>query len=285
MKAKNKLFIYIFITFLISFSIQCGKPDLPADTKLFLVGMSPGDPDLITLRALNVIKAADVVVCFEKSRDKYSESIKGKHLISAPHGFWRNYGKKLSDLKGENRSWEEEISKKRDAFIKQVRDAVAEGKIVAVLTSGDPLIYGPWAWILEEFEDLDPYVVPGLSCFNAAHAAIGKSPTINPSTKSVILTSNDWPGKTDTIDKVAKLNTSMALFTMRAELDFYLNQLRKGYALNTPVAIVVQAGYKDKERVITGTLGNIKERIKGKDLPFEYMIYIGDFITYNQKRK
>jgi precorrin-4 methylase len=49
------------------------------------------------------------------------------------------------------------------------------------------------------------------------------------------------------------------------------------------VAIVMNAGYKDKEKVVTGTLGDITDRMKDVKRPFEYMIYIGDFITYRHK--
>jgi len=282
MKFRRNIFIAVVFIALSCLATGCMQAKLPADTKLFLVGMGPGDPDLITVRALNVIKGADVIVCFEKSRDKYATVIGSKTTIAAPHGFWHNYGKKISDIK-DSKAVEQEkaIATKREAFIKEVRSLVAEGKVVAVLDSGDPMVYGPWAWILEEFEDMNPSVVPGLSCFNAANAAMKKSPTISASTKSVILSANDWKGKKDTIDKLAKVGASMALFTMRAEFDYFIEKLKAGYPLDTPVAIVMHAGYKDKEKVVTGTLGNISGKIK--DRPFEYMIYIGDFITYKQK--
>ena len=222
--------------------------------------MGPGDPDLISIRAVNVIKAADVVVCFERSVKKYSEFIDGKKTIGAPHGFWHNYGKKLSELKGKAAESEKETAPKRDAFIKQVRDLVAQGKVVAILDSGDPMVYGPWNWTLEEFEDLNPCVVPGMSCFNAANAALKKSPTNSKDTKSVILSANDWAGKKDTIDKLGKLGASMALFTMKAEFDFFIGKLKKAYPATTPVAVVMSAGYKGKEKIITGTLATSRKR-------------------------
>jgi len=40
---------------------------------------------------------------------------------------------------------------------------------------------------------------------------------------------------------------------------------------------VLYAGYKDKERVITGTFEDIYEKIKNIQLPFEYLVYVGDF--------
>jgi precorrin-4/cobalt-precorrin-4 C11-methyltransferase len=45
------------------------------------------------------------------------------------------------------------------------------------------------------------------------------------------------------------------------------------------------AGYKGKERVITGILKDIGRKISKTELPFEYLIYIGDFITYREKKK
>ncbi|MBN2079074.1 MAG: tetrapyrrole methylase [Spirochaetes bacterium] len=284
MKQRIKLVASCFIIIAAICAGGCGRTELPANTRLFLVGMGPGDPDLVSVRALNVIRAADIVVYLEGAKEKFHDVTGGKEVIAVPYGFWRNYGKDPSALPDADARKEREIAPIRNEFIRRVRDAAARGKVIAILDSGDPLIYGPWAWILEEFDDLEPSVVPGISCFNAAHAAMKKSPTISGSTKSVILTSKDWPGKTDTIEKIAKHGASMALFTMRADFDFFLERLKAGYPLHTPVAIVLHAGNKKKEKVITGTLGTISEKIRDTRLPFEYLIYIGDFITYRQKR-
>jgi precorrin-4 methylase len=279
---SGKIFTTALILTMVFFVTACGKTQMPSDTKLFLVGMGPGDADLITIRALDVISGADVIVCFEKSQKRYEPVISKKKVITAPHGFWHNYGRKIEHISDPKEAQnEKEIAPKRDEFIKEIRSLTSSGKTVAVLDSGDPLVYGPWAWILEEFEDLNPYVVPGLSSFNAANAAMKKPPTNSASTKSVILSANDWKGKKDTIDKLSKMGATMALFTMRAEFDYFIDKLKAGYPLDTPVAVVMHAGYKDKEKVITGTLGDIKSRIK--EPPFEYMIYIGDFITYKYK--
>ncbi len=158
-----------------------------------------------------------------------------------------------------------------------------QGKVVAILDSGDPLIYGPWAWCLEEFEDLNPVVVPGVSCFNAANAALRRGVTNAPKTKSVILTANDWPGKTDTVENLSVHQATMVIFTMRAEFDYFIEKLKTHYPPETPVAVVEYAGYQDKETVIQGTLGTIRQKLDPKSLPFEYLIYVGDFLTYRQK--
>lgn len=256
----------------------------PPSTRLYLVGVGPGDPDLITLRALDVIRRAQVVFCTQWIREKFGPQLEGKEVLD---GYWRlfpYYGEDPARLPAEQRAEAQRLAQRRKEFTARVRQAVAEGKTVAILDHGDPLIYGPWEWCLEEFEDLRPVVVPGLSAFNAANAALGKGVTSAESTKAVILTSMDWPGKTDTIDKLAVHRSTMVLFTMRADLPELIAKLRAGYPPETPVAIVKYAGYAQKEEVVRGKLGTILDQIRGERLPFEYLLYVGDFLEHRYKK-
>ena len=253
-------------------------------TKFYLVGVGPGDPDLITLRAVNVIRQSDVIFCFKRLGEKFPEYLDGKEVVDRYGLLFRYYGQDPAEFQGDRRRQCEEVTEKRNRFIAEVRRAIGQEKTVAVLDSGDPLIYGPWAWCLEEFEDLDPVVVPGVSCFNAANAALRRSITSSEETKSVILTAADWPGKTDTIDKLAVHGSTMALFTMKTEFEAFIRKLSVNYPPETPVAIVKYAGYAGKEAVIRGKLGTILQQIGDERLPFEYMIYVGDFLTYRDKK-
>jgi len=249
-----------------------------------LVGVGPGDPDLITVRAISAIRKADLVFCMESIRTKFAEYLEGKEVI---HGYWRlfpYYGQDPLTLEGDERRQCEATAGKRNEFIGLVRRAVGEGKTVAIIDSGDPLIYGPWAWCLEEFEDLNPVVVPGLSCFNAANAALRRGITTSENTKSVILTAADWMGKEDTIDKLSVHRTTMVLFTMRTEFKEFIGKLSINYPPETPVAVVKHAGYAGKEEVVQATLGTILDRVGPDKLPFEYLIYVGDFLTHRYKK-
>ena len=267
-------------------SRQAAAAEAPApSTQLYLVGVGPGDPDLVTVRALKVMKQADMLFCSDRIKEKFPAEFDGKEVLG---GYWRlfpYYGQDLTQLEGDERREAEALATKRNEFIAKVRAAVEQGKTVAIVDSGDPLIYGPWAWCLEEFEDLRPVVVPGVSCFNAANAALRRGVTSGERTKSVILTAADWPGKTDTIDKLAAHGSTMALFTMRTDFEEFIKKLSINYPAETPVAIVIQAGYADKEQVIEGTLGTILNQVGQKDLPFEYMIYVVDFLTYRYKKE
>ena len=206
--------------------------------------------------------------------------MKGKEVY---YDYWRLfpcYGHEPSEFEGEERRECEAITQKRNEFIALVRQAVALGKTVAMLDGGDPLVYGPCAWSLEEFEDLNPIVVPGVSCFNAGNAALRRGVTTSDRTKSVILTAADWIGAEDTIEKLSVHQSTMVLFTMRTEFREFIEKLSINYPPETPIAIVKYAGYADKEEVIESTLGRVLAEIGEERLPFEYLIYVGDFLTH-----
>jgi len=261
--------------------------NLPAaeteSTRLYLVGVGPGDPDLITLRAIAVIQQSQLIFCSDGIEQKFASHLQGKEVVT---GYWRlfpYYGKDPSQLQGEERQECEQIAARRREFIARVRQAAAGRKTVAILDHGDPLIYGPWAWCLEEFEDLHPVVVPGVSSFNAANAALAKGITTSERTKSIILTSTDWPGKTDTIERLSTHGSTMVLFTMRAEFPEFIKKLSVNYPPQTPVAVVKHAGYREKQEVVRGTLGTIVAQVGPDGLPFEYLIYVGEFLTYRYR--
>lgn len=254
-------------------------------TQLYLVGVGPGDPDLITLRAIETIKRADIIFCMESLKERFSEYMQDKQVI---HGYWRLfpfYGQNPEDLEGAQRAEAEKLAVRRNEFIALVRQAVADGKTIAIVDSGDPLIYGPWAWTMEEFEDLQPVVVPGISAFNAGNAALRRGITNSDFTNSVILTAADWEGKTDTIERLSTHRTSMALFTMRTEFEEFIRKLAINYPADTPLAVVKFAGYADRQQVIQATVGTILEKVGQDDLPFEYMIYVGDFLTFRYRKE
>jgi precorrin-4/cobalt-precorrin-4 C11-methyltransferase len=255
----------------------------PVSSRLYLVGVGPGDPDLITLRAIDTIKKADVVFCMESLSKKFEAYMQGKQVV---HGYWRLcpfYGQNPEDLEGEERRQAEEMAVKRNEFIKMVRQAIDAGKTIAIVDSGDPLIYGPWSWCLEEFEDLAPVVVPGVSAFNAGNAALRRGVTTSDNTKSVILSAADWLGKTDTIERLSVHQTTMVLFTMRTEFEEFVRKLAVNYPPDTPLAVVKYAGYAGQEEVIHATVGTILERVGQDRLPFEYLIYVGDFLKHRYK--
>ncbi|WP_319408300.1 SAM-dependent methyltransferase [uncultured Desulfosarcina sp.] len=245
--------------------------------KFYLVGVGPGDPDLITLRGLKVIESADLIFAHQRLKDKFQDILAGKNVLTGYHRLFPFHGKKCTDVTETESSRErmscEEYHQKQAEFAALVRTAVAEGKTVAVLDSGDPLVYGPCSWSLTELSDLDTEVVPGLSCFNAANAALKAGVTEGRASHSVILASG-W-----SVEEMAVHQSTMVLFTMRTEFKKFIDSLSNHYPSDTPVAIVFSAGYADRERVMHGTLGTILEQMGTGRPPFEYLLYVGDFLA------
>ncbi len=246
---------------------------------LYLVSVGVGDADLITVRAINTIKKSDVIVCREKTKERFAEYLKGKEFLDISLSGWRTYGRDCSRIEDkEKRITCEQNSEKRAKLIFGIRSAIAAGKTVAVLGSGDLLIYGgPYRWYLEEFADLNPRIIPGVSCFNAANAALRKDVALGKETHAVVLTT------VREIEKLSKHHPTMVIFTMHTKFKDLVEKLQNLYPLQTPIAVVVYAGYKEKERVIKGRLNTILELVGDEKFPFEHLVYVGDFL--DQKRK
>ena len=63
-------------------------------TQLYLVSMGNGDPDNITLRAINTIKDSDIIFCSKRTRDKFPILLQGKKIHDPGFGLFAIYGKK-----------------------------------------------------------------------------------------------------------------------------------------------------------------------------------------------
>ncbi len=262
--------------------------DAGKNGRLYLVSVGSGDHDNITLRAMNVIKDSEIIFCNTKMRDRFPIMLQGKEIHDPGFGIFGVYGKTPEEGKKSKRFNYEEKMKEFDAINTIIRNAVKAGKTVSVLDSGDPTIYGPNVWYMEAFEDLNPQIVPGISCFNAANAALKKGVTSGIKAHSVILTASfgrEEHAGPDSIEKLAEHQATMVFFTMFLDMEEVVKKLRTHYPGDTPVAIVLFAGYKDREKIIQGTLDTVLEKTKGQKLPHEHLIYVGDFLAKRYKEK
>lgn len=269
----------IFITvFLILFCFYSGAVTHAAVEKqthpLCLVSVGVGDPDLITLRAIDTIKKADVIICRQRMRDKFKVYLDGKEILDGSMSGWRTYDQNCDGIKSEEqKSLCEQNADSREKLIAQIRAAVDAGKTIAVLGSGDLLIYGgPYRWYQQEFKDIGLKFVPGVSCFNAANAALGKDIMLGKETKATVLTT------IRDIEKLSKSHPTMVIFTMHTPFEKLVEKLKTLYPLDTPVAIVFYAGSREKEQIVSGSLDTILEKTGAETFPFEHLVYVGDFL-------
>jgi precorrin-4/cobalt-precorrin-4 C11-methyltransferase len=258
-----------------------------APGKFYVVGMGSA-PDLITLRALDVIKRADIFILEgDSDRQFYKEHLERREVWIAPKYLRVFLGIDPQQLKDPaHRAAAQENARQRQELVDRIRRAVAGGKIVAALQGGDPMMYGTTFYFEMLPKEFPSEIVPGIGAFQSAMAAVKASPVYGWDTSSVVLTMGDWPGRLDTNEKLMALKASMVFYTMHIEYPALFAQLAKHYPKETPVAVVSFAGDRTQQRVLRSTVGRFLSEVPYKDLPPEmHSLVVGKFLTVGQARK
>nr|BFD81188.1 precorrin-2 C(20)-methyltransferase [Streptomyces sp. Xyl84] len=142
--------------------------------RLYGVGLGPGDPSLMTLRAVEVIAGADVIAYHSARHGRsIARSIAGRH-IRADHveeALVYPVTTETTDHPGGYRGALEEFYEQASARLAAHLDA---GRSVAVLAEGDPLFYGSYMHLHKRLADrYETEVVPGVTSVSAAAARLG----------------------------------------------------------------------------------------------------------------
>lgn len=270
---RARIIVAWVILFCGGVSVATARDARPSGS-IHLVGMGPGDPELVTFKAARILKEADHVFCFDYLKEEVARFAPAEKItVASPLLMGRFRAQSIDTLPPKLRDRAHQSVEESARFLPQIRELVANGKRVVFADAGDPTVYCPWSWITEDFADLRPTVVPGLSSFNAANAALGQSVTKNGGV--ILLSSGDSLG---TADEHGRLNVLLVLFTHRAKFKELLPQLQSRYPADTPIAIVAEASY-ERQRVMLATLGTLQDTLADKELPQLYLIYVGDGLT------
>jgi precorrin-4/cobalt-precorrin-4 C11-methyltransferase len=257
-----------------------------APGKFYIVGMGTA-PDLITLRGVEVIKSADIILLEQPSeRDYWKDFIGNKEVWYCPHAARVGYGfdpKKIKDP--DIRTIVENNAKHRQEAVDKIIKAVEAGKIVAALEGGDPMIYGT-TFYLEMLPKYFPSeIVPGIGAFQSVSAAVKMSPVFGYDTDSVIVTMDDFPGRKDVNEKLMETQTSMIIYTMGLNYPRLFEQLKRHYPADTPVAVVSYAGERERQKVLRSTVGKFLAEVDYKELPADaHTLLVGKFLEVGQAR-
>ncbi len=164
------------------------------DGKVIFIGGGPGDPELLTLKAYNVIKKADVII--------YAGSLVNREIL--------NGAKDDCTIKNS-------ATMNLDDIVDLMEDSVKNGKLVARVHTGDPAIYGAIGEQMELLKErkIAFEIIPGVSSFFAAAAALESELTLPEVSQTVIITRPE--GRTpkpsrEAISKLAEHQATMCIF-------------------------------------------------------------------------
>lgn len=231
------------------------------------VGAGPGAVDLITVRGMNLLKEADVII--------YAGSLVNPELLS--------YARKSAEIHNSAKMTLDEV-------IEVMKEAAASNKKIVRLHTGDQSVYGA---VREQMDELDKLgigyeSVPGVSaCFGAA-ASIDLEYTLPGVSQTLIITRME--GRTpvptkESIESLASHRASMAIYLSSGMLGELAKRLiAGGYPAETPAALIYKATWPEEKRLIC-TLESVEAVGKENNITKTAIVLVGDAIGHSDYDK
>jgi precorrin-4/cobalt-precorrin-4 C11-methyltransferase len=224
--------------------------------KVFFVGAGPGDPELLAVRAQRLLAAAKWCI--------YAGSLVNPELLHLLPTDCRR---------------EDSAGMTLEQIVERFDEARRNGVDVVRLHTGEPALYGA---IGEQMDALDRLgiayeVVPGISAFQAAAAALRVELTAPEVAQTVILTRT--PGRTpmppaEDLARLASSRATLCIFLSADRVAECCTTLAEPYGADCPAALVYHASWPD-ERILRGTLGDIAGPIRESGIQRTAMFLVG----------
>ena len=240
--------------------------------KVYLIGAGPGDPGLITHKALQILNKADTIVYDYLVNTKLLDGTKPEAEIIY-------VGKK----RGHKELSQDKINK---LLIKHAKS----GKVVARLKGGDPFIFGRGA---EEAIELSKNsitfeVIPGVSSFYAVAEYAGIPPTHRDvSSTLAVVTGHEDPFKSRSNvpwAALAEISTIVFLMGIKNLAEIVKKLIKNGKKPTTPAAIITWGTYP-WQKTVTGTLNDIIKKSEKNELVSPGIFIIGEVVKYREQIK
>ncbi len=239
--------------------------------KVFLVGAGPGDPQLLTIKAVKVLKEADVVIY-----DRLGVS--ADVLCLAPDSAERIFVGKRTGL--------HEVP--QDKITELIIEKAKEGGKVVRLKGGDPFIFGRGGEEAEALvaEGIEFEVVPGISSSVAAPMYAGIPLTHRDYAASVAIITGHRAGDAEKVIDWVKIanavDTIVILMGVESLEGIVTKMLKGGISPQKPVAMV-ESGTYPKQRTLIATLGTVVKEAEEKQIKPPSVIVIGEVANLGRK--
>lgn len=231
---------------------------------VYFIGAGPGDPELMTLKGLRLLRQCPVVL--------YAGSLIPREVLQEAE----NSAEQILDTATMN----------LDDITAVMAQAAAEGKDVARLQCGDPALYGAIGEQIRRLEQLgiDYQVVPGVSAVAASAAWLGKELTLSGVSQTLILTR--YEGKTpfperERLPELARSGATLAIHLGVSRIHKIVEELIPYYGADCPVAVCYRTSWPDQDKVM-GTLADIVSKVREKKFTRTSLILVGRVLDTDQ---
>lgn len=237
---------------------------------VYLVGAGPGDPGLLTVRAMELLRTADVVA-YDKLVSQAILSLVRPETELLPVG--RRHGTGATSYR----------------LHPEVLARAKAGRMVVRLKAGDPFIFGRGGEEAEELADagIPCAIVPGVSAAlgAAAYAGIPLTHRLHASDVT-FMSGHDVDGNRDRFtdwSKAASGTGTLVLFMAVRKLSVSLQRLiQGGRSAETPVAYIASATTPN-QHVIVGTLASLADMTRQVDLATPALLIVGDVVALRKR--
>ncbi len=245
------------------------EKDEASQGEVYLVGAGPGNPDLLTFRALRLMQQADVVV--------YDRLVSPVILDMARRDASRIYA-------GKERS---KHTLPQESINHLLVRLAKEGKRVLRLKGGDPFIFGRGG---EEIETLTAHnvsfqVVPGITAASGVASYAGIPLTHRDYAQSCIFVTGHLKNNTIDLDwpLLARPHQTIVIYMGLQGLPHLCQQLMTHGLPETMPAAIIQQGTTQKQKTVVGTLKTLPELTVAANLTPPTLIIVGDVVKLHQK--
>jgi len=204
--------------------------------KLYGVGIGPGDPELITIKAKRILGEADVIAVPKTAAEKTSQALDIAGDVVEK-------GKELLELLFPMSFDEEVLAKSWELAAAQIRDKLQKGLNVAFITLGDPTVYSTYMYIHKQLhrEGYAAEIIPGIASFCASAARAGISLGENREAIAIIPSAYEF----ENLERVLKTFDNVVLMKVSKSLS-KLEEILKTEQLLDKSVLVSKCGMEDE---------------------------------------